>query len=142
MRLNHLDILEQCFRDKFRGYNKQEVDMFLHLVADDFKEMSEEIDGLKRKIASKNKTIKDLKSQPHAGAQNGSADPGISPEVLKDKARQVMREVKEQADIQRKKARQELNGLKKDIEKLTRDKSSLIKNIKKSALEHFDQFKK
>ena len=142
MRLNHLDILEQCFRDKFRGYNKQEVDMFLHLVADDFKEMSEEIDGLKRKIANKNKTIKDLKSQPQTGAKNGSADPGISPEVLKEKARQVMQEVKAQADIQRKKVRQELNGLKKDIEKLTRDKSSLIQNIKKSALEHFDQFKK
>jgi len=142
MRLNHLDILEQCFRDKFRGYNKQEVDMFLHLVADDFKEMSEEIDSLKRKIANKNKTIRDLKSQPRTGSENDSADPGISPEVLKEKARQVMQEVKAQADIQRKKARQELNGLKKDIEKLTRDKSSLIQNIKKSALEHFDQFKK
>jgi len=142
MRLNHLDILEQCFRDKFRGYNKQEVDMFLHLVADDFKEMSEEIESLKRKIAKKNKTIKDLKSQPQTGSENGSADPGITPEVLKEKARQVMQEVKEQADIQRKKARQELNGLKKEIEKLTRDKSSLIQNIKKSALEHFDQFKK
>jgi cell division initiation protein len=142
MRLNHLDILEQCFRDKFRGYNKQEVDMFLHLVADDFKEMSEEIDSLKRKIAKKNKTIKDLKSQPQTGAPNDSADPGIMPEALKEKARQVMQEVKEQADIQRKKARRELNGLKKEIEKLTRDKSSLIQNIKKSALEHFDQFKK
>ncbi|SVA20042.1 uncharacterized protein METZ01_LOCUS72896, partial [marine metagenome] len=26
MRLSYLDILEQCFHDKFRGYNKQEVD--------------------------------------------------------------------------------------------------------------------
>ena len=43
MRLSYLDILEQCFHDKFRGYNKQEVDTFLHLVADDFKSMSEEI---------------------------------------------------------------------------------------------------
>ena len=39
MRLNHLDILEQCFRDKLRGYNKEYVDTFLHLIADDFKEM-------------------------------------------------------------------------------------------------------
>ena len=58
--------------------------------------------------------------------QDDSADPGITPEALKEKARLVMQEVKEQADIQRKKARQELNGLKKEIEKLTRDKSSLI----------------
>ena len=43
MRLSYLDILEQCFHDKFRGYNKQEVDTFLHLIADDFKSMAEEI---------------------------------------------------------------------------------------------------
>ena len=43
MRLSYLDILEQCFHDKFRGYNKQEVDTFLHLIADDFKAMTEEI---------------------------------------------------------------------------------------------------
>ena len=50
MRLTHLDILEQCFRDKFRGYNKDEVDTFLHLVADDFKEMAEEIEQLNKKL--------------------------------------------------------------------------------------------
>ena len=43
MRLTYLDILEQCFHDKFRGYNKQEVDTFLRLIADDFKSMVEEI---------------------------------------------------------------------------------------------------
>ena len=43
MRFTHLDILEQCFREKFRGYSNQEVDTFLQLVANDFKEMEEEI---------------------------------------------------------------------------------------------------
>lgn len=142
MRLNHLDILEQCFRDKFRGYNKQEVDMFLHLVADDFKEMSEEIENLKKKIKHKNDVIKDLKSQSGTGPQNDSADPKITQEILKDKARQVIREVREQAEIHKKKAQQELSGLKKEIYKLTHKKSSLIQNIKKSALEHLEQFKK
>jgi len=142
MRLNHLDILEQCFRDKFRGYNKQEVDMFLHLVADDFKEMSEEIDSLKKKIEHKNDVIKDLKSQSGTGPQNESTNPSITPEILKEKARQVMREVREQTEIQKKKALQELSELKKDIHKLTQEKSSLIKNLKKSALEHLEQFKK
>lgn len=142
MRLNHLDILEQCFRDKFRGYNKQEVDMFLHLVADDFKEMSEEIENLKKKIKHKNGIIQDLKSQSGTGHQNDSADPKITQEILKDKARQVIREVREQAEIHKKKAQQELSGLKKEIYKLTHKKSSLIQNIKKSALEHLEQFKK
>ena len=53
MRFNHLDILEQCFRDKLFGYNKEDVDSFLHLVAEDFKEMAEELDQLKKKIDQK-----------------------------------------------------------------------------------------
>ena len=60
MRLSYLDILEQCFHDKFRGYNKQEVDTFLHLVADDFKSMSEEIKEKERVIATKDNEIKVL----------------------------------------------------------------------------------
>ena len=53
MRLSYLDILEQCFHDKFRGYNKQEVDTFLHLVADDFKSMTEEIKEKEKLISEK-----------------------------------------------------------------------------------------
>lgn len=142
MRLNHLDILEQCFRDKFKGYNKQEVDMFLHLVADDFKEMSEEIDNLKRKIEHKDEIIDELESQHRTNPKNDSADPQFSKEILKEKARLVMQEVREQTEHHKKKAQRELNGLKKEIEKLTQERSSLIINIKKSALEHFSQFKK
>jgi len=134
MRLNHLDILEQCFREKFRGYNKQEVDTFLHLVADDFKEMSEEIKQLKNEIEK-------LKNQNPAGSEANS-NPQITPEMLKEKAKQIIRVAREQAESHKKKAEQELNALKKDIHKLTQDKSSLIQNIKKSALDHLEQFKK
>ncbi len=62
MRLSYLDILEQCFHDKFRGYNKQEVDTFLHLVSDDFKSMSEEIKEKERVIANKDDEIKVLQT--------------------------------------------------------------------------------
>lgn len=135
MRLNHLDILEQCFRDKFRGYNKQEVDTFLHLVADDFKEMSEEIERL-------NKEIERLKNQNPADSKTNNADPQITPELLREKARQIIRVAREQAESHKKKAEQELGALKKDIHKLTQDKSSLLQNLKESAREHLNQFKK
>ena len=61
MRLTYLDILEQCFHDKFRGYNKQEVDTFLHLVADDFKSMAEDLKEKDRQINFKTEVIKELK---------------------------------------------------------------------------------
>ena len=53
MKLNYLDILEQCFRNTIFGYNKEDVDTFLHLVAEDFKEISEELELLKKEIAKK-----------------------------------------------------------------------------------------
>jgi cell division initiation protein len=62
MRLSYLDILEQCFHDKFRGYNKQEVDTFLHLVADDFKSMTEEIKEKEKLILEKDEEIKEIQA--------------------------------------------------------------------------------
>ena len=90
MRLSYLDILEQCFHDKFRGYNKQEVDTFLHLVADDFKSMSEEIKEKERIIATKDNEIKallaDLESRP---AEMGNKIPQENEENLTHLRKQV-----------------------------------------------------
>ncbi len=80
MRLTYLDILEQCFHDKFRGYNKQEVDTFLHLVADDFKSMAEDLKDNDRQIDLKNEAIKELKQNLDALSQQ-EPETRTSPEV-------------------------------------------------------------
>lgn len=80
MRLTYLDILEQCFHDKFRGYNKQEVDTFLHLVADDFKSMAEDIKGKDRQIVLKDEEIRELQQSQDELAQQQS-ETITSPEV-------------------------------------------------------------
>ena len=90
MRLSYLDILEQCFHDKFRGYNKQEVDTFLHLVADDFKSMTAEIKDKEKLIVEKDDAIKelqaDLESRP---LENDSTLPPETEEELDDLRKQV-----------------------------------------------------
>ena len=63
MKLNYLDILEQCFRNKIFGYNKDDVDTFLHLVADDFKELYEELELLKIEIAKKDKDMERINEE-------------------------------------------------------------------------------
>ncbi len=80
MRLTYLDILEQCFHDKFRGYNKQEVDTFLHLVADDFKSMAEDLKDNDRQINLKNEEIKELKQNLDELSQQ-EPETRTSPEV-------------------------------------------------------------
>ena len=131
MRLTHLDILEQCFRDKFRGYNKDDVDTFLHLVADDFKEMAEEIEQLNKKLGQKDRVIKQLQKE----------GPTLAPEMIKEKAMRIINVAREHADQHRKKAEKELSILKSDILKIKREKKNLIETMKSTALEHLAQFK-
>ena len=128
MRLTHLDILEQCFHDKFRGYNKQEVDTFLSLIADDFKSMAEEI---KDKDSEIKNLLSALKSQP--------AEKDTS--IALEKAKKIVNAAKNQAEQHRKESMKELEQLIQDIEELKKQKSILMKNIKSTATEHLNKIK-
>jgi len=97
MRLTYLDILEQCFHDKFRGYNKQEVDTFLHLVADDFKSMAEDIKDKDRQIDLKSEEIRELQQSQDELAQQQS-ETTTSPEV-EEELRALRKELEEKNQL-------------------------------------------
>ena len=128
MRLTHLDILEQCFHDKFRGYNKQEVDTFLRLIADDFKSMVEEIKDKDYEIKNLHST---MKSRPEE----------IDTSIATEKAKKIVNAAKNQVEELRKESIKELEQLIQDIEELKKQKSILIKNIKSTATEHLNKIK-
>ena len=141
MRLNHLDILEQCFRDKLRGYSKQEVDTFLHLVADDFKEMTEEIELLTKKLAHKEKIIKELQETREKLEENKKAvsePPAKTLEEIKQLKKQVaekdqlIRELKETQ-----KANRNDGGQTQITPEMLKEKARRIINV---ARDHADQF--
>ena len=128
MRLTHLDILEQCFHDKFRGYNKQEVDTFLRLIADDFKSMVEE-------IKDKDYEIKNLRSTMKSRPEE------IDTSIATEKAKKIVKAAKNQVEELRKESIKELEQLIQDIEELKKQKSILMKNIKSTATEHLNKIK-
>jgi len=128
MRLTHLDILEQCFHDKFRGYNKQEVDTFLRLIADDFKSMVEE-------IKDKDYEIKNLRSTMKSRPEE------IDTSIATEKAKKIVNAAKNQVEELRKESIKELEQLIQDIEELKKQKSILMKNIKSTATEHLNKIK-
>lgn len=97
MRLTYLDILEQCFHDKFRGYNKQEVDTFLHLVADDFKSMAEDIKDKDRQVDLKNEEIRELQQSQDELTQQQS-ETTTSPEV-EEELRALRKELEEKNQL-------------------------------------------
>jgi DivIVA domain-containing protein len=182
MRLTYLDILEQCFHDKFRGYNKQEVDTFLHLVADDFKSMAEDIKGKDRQTDLKNEEIRELQQshdelsqqqsktttspeveeelqalrkeleeknqliqQMETAVENQSNGNGafskLTPEMLKEKAKQIINIAKQHAEQHKSIAAKELDTLQIDIQKLQLQKQQLMDNIRTTAVEHLNKFK-
>ena len=128
MRLTYLDILEQCFHDKFRGYNKQEVDTFLRLIADDFKSMVEE-------IKDKDYEIKNLRSAMKSRPEE------IDTSIATEKAKKIVNAAKNQVEELRKESIKELEQLIQDIEELKKQKSILMKNIKSTATEHLNKIK-
>ena len=126
MRFNHLDILEQCFRDKIFGYHKEDVDNFLHLVAEDFKEMTEELDLLKKKIDQKNKYIDKFNEEAgHKSKTTKNKPTEITPELIKEKAKKIINAAREHANQHKKKAEHELSNLKREIEILKQEKKNL-----------------
>ena len=179
MRLSYLDILEQCFHDKFRGYNKQEVDTFLHLVADDFKSMTteikeqekqiaakddeikkmiseleirsaappippeveEELADLRKRVEEKDLLIKELKDTQNQTENGDNPFSQLTPEILKEKAKKILNTAKAEAEQHRQDVMQELEGLTQEIEKLKKQKSTLMENIKSTAIEHLNKFK-
>ena len=136
MRLNHLDILEQCFRDKIFGYNKEDVDAFLHLVAEDFKEVIEELDLLKKEIDKKNKNIAEFNGKKtHKEGERENEFEEITPDIIKEKAKRIINAARDHANQHKKKAEHELSNLKREIEKIKQEKKKLIETIKISAQE-------
>ena len=125
MRLNHLDILEQCFRDKLFGYSKEDVDSFLHLVADDFKEMAEELNQLKKQVDQKNQAIEHFKEEAeHKTGISKNRSIEITPEIIKEKAKKIINAARDHASQHKKKAEHEHAGLKREIEKLKEEKKN------------------
>ena len=133
MRFTYLDILEQCFHEKFRGYSKQEVDLFLQMVANDFKEMSDEIDLLKRDL-EKNKTIITELELKLSSKQGTNDYPFIPKEFLPDSVRQkaenILQMAREKADLHLTKSEKELNRIKSEIQLLQDQKQDLLDNLK------------
>ena len=143
MRLNHLDILEQCFRDKIFGYNKGDVDTFLHLVAEDFKEIIEELDLLKTKIDQKNKNTDEFNEQgTHKNGERQKEPEKNTSDITQEKAKRIINAAREEANKHTKKAENELSTLKKEIEKIKQEKIKLIEAIKVSAIKSLASHKK
>ncbi len=82
--------------------------------------------------------LQDTNSQTETGNNPLSQ---LTPEVIKEKAKKIINTAKEKAEQHRQEAMTEVEGLIQDIEKLKKQKSSLMENIKSTAKDHLDKYK-
>lgn len=138
MRLDYHGILIQTFKDKFRGYDKEEVQTFLRLIANDFKAMEDEIKQLQVELESRdqqNKTYRDSLERTH---ENTLADFQFAPEALKEKTRKFLRLAQEQATRYKKKVEKEVALMRQEIKTLQEEKQYLKKDLKPEPQAAFD----
>ena len=138
MRLNYHGILEQTFNDKLRGYNKEEVQTFLRLIANDFREMEKEIKQLQKELEKKDQQNKTYQESLERTSEKTLADLQFAPEALKEKARKFMRLAQEQATRYKKKVEKEVTFLRREIKKLKEEKQHLTKDLKPGPQSKFD----
>ncbi len=138
MRLDYHGILIQTFKDKFRGYDKEEVQTFLRLIANDFKAMENEIQQLQIELETRdqqNKTYRDSLERTH---ENTLADFQFAPEALKEKTRKFLRLAQEQATRYKKKVEKEVALMRQEIKILQEEKQYLKKDLKPEPQAAFD----
>ena len=141
MRFTHLDILEQCFREKFRGYSSQEVDTFLQLVANDFKEMEEEIKNLQIELHNKKLEIEKLEKDQIGIFNVTNSAGGISAEAIRNKAREIILFAREKAEQHKVKSDRELFKIREEIKNLKEAKKFLIKNLEAGSKDYLQALK-
>ena len=127
MKLTYLDILEQVFHDKWKGYDKKEVDTFLHLVAEDFKELHDELSQLRGKTERQEKKIAKLESANSSGNNDAG---NLDPAALRDKAKRVIQLARQEADKHLVEVDRELTRIKEEVQALRREKKELLSVVK------------
>jgi cell division initiation protein len=133
MRITPIDIRQQQFNTRFRGFDQQEVDAFLEDVAEDYEAMLKENGILKEQLAALEERTRGLAEREKA-LQNTLVLAQQMSEQIKEAARQdaqlAVREAHLQGEKLLEEARSELGRLRGEIATLTRTRRELREGLR------------
>jgi len=125
MRIDHESILKQTFLKRFMGYDRNDVDTYLQILAKDFKEMENELEQLQRENAQKNELIRKLRTEVQAAASAPEPKTKTVDEKM-EATRDLISKTRTQTAEQQSKVKTEVQALKNDIQRLKEDPLMLI----------------
>lgn len=121
MRISPLDILQQKFKAKLKGYDSEEVDAFLNLVAEDYKKANEEISNLTEKIDGQKKEIEELLAREKVLKEAIISTKKISEQIQQNaetEASNIIKQAEMMAHTIMEQARNEVSKTTNEIDKL------------------------
>lgn len=129
MRLTALDIYQQDFRKRFRGFDVDEVESFLEVVARDFEELVQDNNSLRNRIAALEEQIQEYRRK-----EAGIYEALLSVEKYGEEARQsaeretelMLREARLQAETIIRQAEAEAARIEAQITRLQHEKQRFV----------------
>jgi len=121
MRISPLDILQQKFKIKIKGYDPEEVEAFLNLVAEDYKKANEEITRLNEIVEEQRKEMDELVSREKVLKEAIISTKKITEQIQQNAENEASNVIK-QSELMSKtiieQARGEVSKVNSEIEKL------------------------
>ena len=141
MRLSPVDIRQQQFTNRFRGFDRQEVDAFLDDVADDFEGLLRENAGLREQVSSHEERSRGLGETERTLKDTLVTTQRVAEEMkegAKRDAQLIVREATLSADKLLEEARAEEAKLRVEIQTLKRLRRQLIEELR-ATVERYDR---
>jgi cell division initiation protein len=141
MRLSPVDIRQQQFTNRFRGFDRQEVDAFLDDVADDFEGLLRENAGLREQVSSHEERSRGLGETERTLKDTLVTTQRVAEEMkegAKRDAQLIVREATLSAEKLMEEARGEEAKLRVEIQTLKRLRRQLIEELR-ATVERYDR---
>ncbi len=133
MKFTPLAIKKQQFKKSFRGYNVDEVRVYLEMLAGEYENLLQENKELKEKIAmleTEVSTYKQIEKNLHLAVTQAQETAIKTIENAKKQAELLIREAELKAKEMIDKARIELNKVESEIQFLRIEKERIIRELK------------
>lgn len=133
MKITPLDIRKQEFKKAFRGYDREEVDAFLEIVAEGFEQISKEDASLRERVESLEASLREYKNLEKALQDTLMAAQKIADEArtnAKREAELIIKEAEIRAERIIDEARVQLSQIRQEIINLETQKESFIARLK------------
>jgi cell division initiation protein len=141
MRLSPVDIRQQQFTNRFRGFDRGEVDAFLDDVADDFEGLLRENAGLREQVSSHEERSRGLGETERTLKDTLVTTQRVAEEMkegAKRDAQLIVREATLSAEKLMEEARGEEAKLRVEIQTLKRLRRQLIEELR-ATVERYDR---